>query len=83
METIMQIMYHCGSKKMVKTHTFKNVLSFYDLLKELKQLKMLTGENLRRGAVGVKFGNPAHLLDAANCIKLCWNAISPETIKNV
>jgi hypothetical protein len=60
----------------------KNVLSFYDLPEELKQLKMLAGRNLGRGAAGVEFGNPARLFDAANCIKLYWDAISQESIKN-
>jgi DDE superfamily endonuclease len=69
-------------KKRYKFMHLKNVLSFYDLPEDLKQLKMLAGGNLRRGAAGVEFGNPAHLLDAANNIKLCWDAISPETIKN-
>jgi hypothetical protein len=29
-----------------------------------------------------EFGHPAHLLDAANFIKLCWDAITPATIKD-
>jgi hypothetical protein len=29
----------------------------------------------------VEFANPAYLLDAAKCIKLCCDASTPETIK--
>src|SRR5262245_47377163 len=36
----------------------------------------------RRGAAGVKYGNPAHLLDAAEYIKAAWTSITEETIKN-
>jgi hypothetical protein len=48
--------------------------------KEIKPLKHQEEDNLRQEAVGVEFGNSAHLLDAANSIKLCWAAITHETI---
>ena len=37
---------------------------------------------MRRGAAGVEFGNPAHLLDAANYVKASWDAILPQAILN-
>ena len=40
------------------------------------------GKSQRRGAAGVEFGNPAHLMDAAGYIKEAWDAISPATIRN-
>jgi DDE superfamily endonuclease len=69
-------------KKRYKYMYLKSVLSYYDLPEDLKQLKLLAAGNLRRGAAGVEFGNPAHLLDAANFVKVCWDAITQETIKN-
>ena len=34
-------------------------------------------------AAGVTYGRPAHLLDAAQCIKLAWYAISDTTAVTV
>jgi hypothetical protein len=82
METTVQFGNHCGVKKRDKFMYLKNALSFYVLPEDLKQLKLLAGGNLRRGAAGVEFGNPAHLLDAANIIKSCWDSITPATIMN-
>ena len=35
---------------------------------------------LPRGAAGASYGNPVHLLDAANYIKHAWDAVSSTTI---
>jgi hypothetical protein len=53
-ETTMQFRHHCGVKKRYNFMHLKIVLSFYDLPEDLKQLKMLAGGNLERGAAGVK-----------------------------
>ena len=39
-------------------------------------------KRLPKGAVGVAYGKPAHLLDAPQYIRLAWGAISDEAIKN-
>jgi hypothetical protein len=40
------------------------------------------GKRLRRGAAGVSYENPAHLLDAASYVKEAWDSISSSSIKN-
>jgi hypothetical protein len=42
----------------------------------------MQGQRLRRGAVGVAYGNLAHLLDAASYVKEAWQSVSPSSIKN-
>ena len=37
---------------------------------------------MRRGAAGVEYGRPAHLLDTVSYIKECWDAIEPRAIMN-
>ena len=69
-------------KKRYKYLYLNDVLSFYDLDAELKEMKKHAGVRLRRGAAGVDYGNPAHLLDAANYVKASWDAITPQTILN-
>jgi hypothetical protein len=69
-------------KKRCKYLYLNDVLSFYDLEPELKEIKRNAGIRLRRGAAGVDFGNPAHLLDAANYVKASWDAILPQSILN-
>ena len=39
-------------------------------------------KRLPRGAPGVAYDNPAHMLGAAEYIKLAWDAITDATIKN-
>ena len=68
-------------KKRYKYLYLKDVLSYYDLDSELKELKK-AGSCLRRGAAGVEYGHPAHLLDAANYVKTSWDAITAQTIMN-
>ena len=59
----------------------KDVLDFYEL-DEAKSRKKDQGRRLRRGAAGVFYGNPAHLLDAASYVKEAWDSVSPSSIKN-
>jgi hypothetical protein len=40
------------------------------------------GKQLRRGAAGVSYGNPAHLLDVASYVKEAWDSVSSSSIKN-
>ena len=57
-------------------------MDFYALDENLKARKKEQAKRLPRGAAVVAYGNPAHMLDAAEYIKLAWNAISDATIKN-
>ena len=60
----------------------KDILNFHALDDGTKQALKAQGKSQRRGAAGVEFGNPAHLMDAAGYIKEAWDAISPATIRN-
>jgi DDE superfamily endonuclease len=51
-------------KKLYMSIYLKNILSFFDLDDETKELKRQEGANLGRGSTGVDFGNPAHILGA-------------------
>jgi len=68
-------------KKRFKYLYLKDVLDFYEL-DEAKLRKKMQGQRLRRGAAGVAYGNPAHLLDAASYVKEVWQSVSPSSIKN-
>ena len=57
-------------------------MDFYELDGNLKACQKEKAKRLLRGAAGVAYGNPAHMLDAAQYIKLAWDAISDATIKN-
>jgi hypothetical protein len=69
-------------KKRFKYFYLKDVLDFYELDEEAKLRKKMQGQRLRRGAAGVAYGNPAHLLDAASYVKEAWQSVSPSSIKN-
>ena len=69
-------------KKRYKYLYLKDVLDFYELEEEEKLRKKDQGRRLRRGAAGVLYGNPAHLLDAAGYVKEAWDSVSPSSIKN-
>ena len=61
---------------------FKDILDFYELDENLKAHKKEQAKRPPRRAAGVAYGNPAHMRDAAQYIKLAWDAISGATIKN-
>jgi hypothetical protein len=42
----------------------------------------MQGWRLRRGAAGVAYENPTHLLDVASYVKEAWQSLSPSSIKN-
>jgi hypothetical protein len=69
-------------KKRYKYLYLKDILDFYELDEQLKQRKRELGKRLRRGAVGVSYENPAHLLDAASYVKQAWDSVSSSFIKN-
>jgi hypothetical protein len=69
-------------KKRFKYLYLKGVLDFYELDEEAKLRKKMQGQRLRRGAAGVAYGNPAHLLDAASYVKEAWQSVSLSFIKN-
>jgi len=56
-------------KKRYKYLYLKDILDFYELDEQLKQRKRELKKRLRRGAAGVSYGNPAHVLDAASYVK--------------
>jgi hypothetical protein len=60
----------------------KDILNFYELDEQLKQRKRELGKRLRRGAAGVSYESPAHLLDAASYVKEAWDSVSSSSIKN-
>ena len=57
-------------------------MDFYELDENLKACKKEQAKRLPRRTEGVAYGNPAHMLDAAQHVKLAWNTISDATIKN-
>ncbi len=60
----------------------KDVVDFYELDEEAKLQKKMQRQRLRRGAAGITYGNPAHMLDAASYVKEAWQSMSPSSIKN-
>jgi len=56
-------------KKRYKYLYLKDILDFYELDEQLKQRKRELRKRLRRGAAGVSYENPAHVLDAASYVK--------------
>jgi hypothetical protein len=69
-------------KKRYKYLYLKDILNFYELDEQLKQRKRKLGKRLRRGATGVSYGNPTHLLDAASYVKEAWDFVLSSSIKN-
>ena len=65
----------------INIYISKDILDFSELDENLKARKK-SKKKLPRGAASVAYGNPAHMLDAAQYIKLAWDAISDATIKN-
>jgi hypothetical protein len=69
-------------KKRFKYLYLKDVLDFYELDEEAKLRKKMQGRRLRRGVVGVAYGNPAHMFDATSYVKEAWQSVSSSSIKN-
>lgn len=69
-------------KKRYKFMLMKDILTYHDLTDELKMRLATDASKMKRGAAGVEFGRPAHLLDAANYTVKAWNTLTPETLKN-
>ena len=69
-------------KKRYKFLYLKDMLSFYEL--NTTNQKLLKDESLkmRRGSVGVHYGRPATLLDAAGYAEEAWNRVTEETVRN-
>ena len=57
-------------------------MDFYELYENLKARKKEQAKRLPRGAAGVAYGNPAHMLNTAQYVKIAWDAILDATIKN-
>ena len=60
-----------------------DVLYFCELGNKLKAHKKEQASRLPRDAAGVAYGNPVHLLDAAQYIELAGDFISDATIRNM
>ena len=69
-------------KKVYKYNLLREVINYHDDTAEEKERLQLQAGRLRRGAAGLKYGKPAHLLDAATIVVNSWNAISASTIEN-
>ena len=69
-------------KKRYKFLYMKDVLEFHELNDDAKNALKIQEKSQRRGAAGVAYGKPAHLLDASRYINEAWNAITQQTIKN-
>ena len=69
-------------KKRYKYLYLKDVLDFCDLDESVRIHKTKQGRRLPRGAAGVAYGKPAHLLDAAHYVKQAWEFISDTSIRN-
>jgi hypothetical protein len=69
-------------KKQYKYLYLKDVLGFYELNDEVKNQKTDQGQRLRQEAIGVFYGNLAHLLDVASYVKDAWDYVSQTSIKN-
>jgi hypothetical protein len=69
-------------KKRYKYLCLKDVLDCYEFNDEVKNRKKDQGQILHRGAVGVLYGNPAHLFDARSYVKDAWDSVSQTSIKN-
>ena len=69
-------------KKRYKYLYLRDVLEFTELDDTPKEHKWAQGQRLSRGAKGVAYGNPVHLLDAAHYVKCVWNSVTHTTISS-
>ena len=68
--------------KIYKYLMMKAIVNFFDLPEDIKANLRESGNQLRRGSVGVSYGAPAHLLDAVKYIVQAWDDITSDTIRN-
>ncbi|XP_065668027.1 jerky protein homolog-like [Hydra vulgaris] len=69
-------------KKRYKYLYLSDILSYYSLDVNTKECLKESSLLCKRGAAGVKYGKPAHLLDAAKYADLAWKSIQPSSLKN-
>ena len=69
-------------KKRYKFCFLKDVVSFYHLDNHNQRLLKEEASNFRREFVGVRYGIPATLPDAANYAREEWDKVTDETFKN-
>ncbi|XP_065642990.1 jerky protein homolog-like [Hydra vulgaris] len=69
-------------KKRYKYLYLSDILSYYSLDVNTKECLKESSLLCKRGAAGVEYGKPAHLLDAAKYVNLAWKSIQPSSIKN-
>ena len=63
-------------------YVYLSYVLFYDLDESTKARKREYAARLRRGAAGVDFGRPAHLLDCASYVLETWSTVSDKSIHN-
>lgn len=69
-------------KKRYKYLLIKEIISYHDSPETVKEQLSAAASRMRRGAAGVAFGKPPHLLDAANLVNIAWNEMSPQSLQN-
>ena len=69
-------------KKRYRYLLLKDIIAYHDNSPAIKDRLVTAALKLKRGAAGVAFGRPAHLLDAANFANIAWNEISADSLKN-
>jgi len=70
------------SKKRYKYLLIKEIIAYHDTPQFLKDQLSLAVERVKWGAAGMAHGRPLHFLDAANLVKIAWNEISSQSLKN-
>ena len=60
----------------------KDTVNLFYQLDNVNEQLLKEDSKFRRGAVGVNYGRPATLLDAANYAKEDWDNVTDEAIKN-
>ncbi|KAL2621899.1 hypothetical protein R1flu_002104 [Riccia fluitans] len=69
-------------KKWYKYLLIKEIIYYHDAPEIVKEQLSAAASRMKRGAAGVAFGKPPHLLDAANLINIAWNELSAQSLQN-
>jgi len=69
-------------KKHYKHLLINEIIAYHDTAQFLKDQLFLAVERMKQRAAGIVYGRPPHFLDAANLVKMTWNEISSQSLKN-
>ncbi|XP_065654544.1 tigger transposable element-derived protein 4-like [Hydra vulgaris] len=69
-------------KKRYKYLYLSDILSYYSLDVNTKECLKESSLLCKRGAAGVEYGMPAHLLDAVKYVDLAWKSVQASSLKN-